>query len=101
MWFNFEIREICSNPIEWRKRGDVSVRGSGILGSVAVDGLSCNFTKYTNLLDQPLIVRLYFRDKVLKIAYPILLRLLVWIVCNLIVEMCNSWMGNEWKGDGD
>ena len=42
------------------------VRGSLILGSVVVDELSCNSTKYTNLLDQPLIVRLYFCDKVLS-----------------------------------
>ena len=73
----FEIKEICSSTIEWRKRGDVKVRGSGILGSIVVDGVSCIFTKYTNLLDQPLIVRLYFCEKVLKIAYSILLKLLV------------------------
>ena len=66
-----------------------------------MDVLSCIFTKYTNLLDQPLIVRLYFCDKVLKIAYPILLKLLVWILWNLIVEMCHNWMGKEWKGDED
>ena len=62
-----------------------------------MDRLSCNFSEYTNLLDQPLIVRLYFCDKVLKIAYPILLKLLAWIFWNLSVELCHNWMEKEWK----
>ena len=66
-----------------------------------MDGLSCIFTEYTNLLDQPLIVRLYFCDKVIKIAYPILLKLAVWVFWNLIFEMCHNWMKKGWKGDED